>query len=245
MTVREKFTLGDLGSVESSPYAVRAAFAELYGEEPDGIAVNDETYFAAVRPPITVTYGHPCLKRLGEFSYHQADEGSDRSVVIGENVALNNSDQPAKIEIRLEGRYTNSVTVSSSVEAGVALSTEIGIEGAFKVGGQFSVTTTLGKETRTENTLVTTSAVTVDVPPHSRKPVRMVALMKEETVDFSVPLQVAGHFGANWSRPVNGHYFWFEPVGKLLPRTDGLAKGTVRGVHKMQVQTEIGAAQPL
>src|SRR5215217_3974601 len=83
MPVQQLFSFSDLPAVKSSPAAVRQKFQDIYGENPDGISVNSETYFDAVTPAITEQYGHPCYKALGEFEFASAESRPPQDAVGG------------------------------------------------------------------------------------------------------------------------------------------------------------------
>ncbi len=51
--------------------------------------------------------------------------------------------------------------------------------------------------------------------------------------------------GANFPDRVQGHYFWFNDVGTLLPQTSGTLSGTITGTSAFNVQTNAGQAQPI
>lgn len=107
MTIREQLTFSDLSALDSSPDSVRQAFNNMYDKNPDGIALNDQTYFNAVTPAITQQYGHYCYKNLGEFSYDEGAVTGDRSMVLGSNYAINHGDEPATISLQVSGSWTS------------------------------------------------------------------------------------------------------------------------------------------
>mmetsp|Transcript_94753 Transcript_94753/g.116052 ORF Transcript_94753/g.116052 Transcript_94753/m.116052 type:complete len:111 (+) Transcript_94753:63-395(+) len=89
--VKDLFTFDDLKALHSSPDRIREAFKQYYGIYPDGIAINKETYYNAVKPAITEEYGYPCYKTLGKAIYKIAESRKD-TVIIGVNYAENRSD---------------------------------------------------------------------------------------------------------------------------------------------------------
>jgi hypothetical protein len=243
--VQQALTFQDLTALDSSPDAVRSAFQKKFGKNPDGIALNDQTYFNAVQPPITQTYGHPCYKTLGSIDYTEGATTSGTSAILGSNYAVNNSDEEATITLTVNGSWTSSTSVSSSVTAGMSFSAEITLEGVFKLGESFNMSVTAG-QSKTETVQQGSSAtVQVTVPPRSRKKVTMVGTLKQEKVNFSAPISVNGMFGANFPDRVNGHYFWFTAAYDLLPKTSGTLSGVITHASAFDVQTEIGAAEPI
>lgn len=245
MTIRQQLTFSDLPALDSSPSDVRKAFENKFGKNPDGIALNNETYFNAVTPAITQQYGHYCYKNLGEFNYSEGAITGDQSAVLGSNYAINNGDTEATITLQVSGSWTSSNTVSSSVTAGMSFSAEFTLEGVFKLGETFSISTTAGKSQTESKTLSQSASVSVKVPPKSKVKVSMVGTLKEETVNFSAPISVAGMFGANFPDRVNGHYFWFAASAELLPKSSGTLTGTIKHASAFDVQTEIGASEPI
>lgn len=244
--VQEKFSFSDLPYVNSSPESVRQRFKEIYnGVQPDGIAVNSETYFNAVKPAITEQYGYPCYKVLGEFTGVERDGKPPQQAIVGSNYAINYDSEPAKITLTVGGEWSEQTSWSSSTTTGLTVSSEFTIEGVFKMGTSFSISTTLGRSDTKTVTRSASATVEVTVPPKSKKKVTMVATMKEGIMDLTAPIDVQGWFGANFPKRVNDHYFWFNREYTVLNSTSGTAKITVKQVAYFDVQTEIHEAEPI
>ena len=245
MPVQEALSFNDLPALKSSPDSVRSYFAKVYGETPDGICLNSETYFNAVTPAITKTYGHPCYKTLGDFTYTQQGSTPPQQLILGTNYAINNSKETAQITITVQGEWSNTQTWSSESTTGLSFSETFTLEGVFESGTSFNVSTTSGKSSSASTTQTASSTVTVEVPPMCKKLVSMVAQMSIETVSFSAPIAVQGFFGANFPDRVQDHYFWFASADHCLNRTSGTITGTITNANTFNVQTEIGPSQPL
>lgn len=245
MPVQQALSFNDLPALNSSPQSVREKFKNLYNKNPDGISVNSETYFDAVKPAITEQYGHPCYKTLGEFTYVEGANQPPSDAVVGTNYAVNNSDQEASISITVEGAWGQTESWSTQVTTGLSFTQEFTLEGVFKMGSSFSVTTTAGESKSTTQSKSAASTVTVKVPPHSRVRVQMVATMQKETLNFTAPITVLGMFGANFPDRVNGHYFWFNDASQVLNSTSGQIKGSIANTAALNVQTQIGKAEPI
>ncbi|HEU4964013.1 MAG TPA: hydralysin-2 [Bacilli bacterium] len=245
MPVQEALSFNDLPALNSSPDSVRTYFANTYGETPDGISVNSETYFNAVTPAITQTYGHPCYKTLGDFTYTQQASSPPQSLVLGTNYAINNSNESAQISITVQGEWSDTQTWSSESTTGLSFTETFKIEGIFESGTSFNVSTTSGQSSSSTSTKTISSTVTVEVPPMSKKLVSIVAQMSIETVNYTAPISVQGFFGANFPDRVQDHYFWFASADQCLNSTTGTIKGSVTNSNTFNVQTEIGASEPV
>lgn len=245
MPIQEKLSFSDLPSLNSSPESVRKAFKDTFGVNPDGISVNSETYFNAVKPAITEQYGHPCYKTLGEFSYTKGNSVPPSSVIVGSNVAVNHGDEEATMTLEVQGSWQNEQTWSSESTTGLTLSSKFTIEGFFESGIEFSVSTTTG-ESKTESESKTAVArIEVTVPPRSKKKVVMVGTLKKESVNYRAPISVNGMFGANFPKKVQDHYFWFLDASRVLNKTSGEITGTIKNASVFDVHTEIGKTEPL
>ncbi|MGM9944942.1 MAG: ETX/MTX2 family pore-forming toxin [Lysinibacillus sp.] len=246
MPVQDLFMFSDLPSLNSSPESVRNAFKSAFGNvNPDGISVNSETYFNAVKPAITERYGHPCYKTLGEFSYTKGNSASPTSVIVGSNIVVNYGDEVATMTLEVQGSWQNEQTWSSESTTGLTISSSFTIEGVFESGIEFSVSTTVG-ESRTESESKTaTASIEVTVPPKSKKKVVMVGTLKKEFVNYRAPISVNGMFGANFPKKVKDHYFWFLDASTVLNQTSGEITGTIKNASVFDVHTEIGQTEPL
>ncbi|MFN3851085.1 MAG: ETX/MTX2 family pore-forming toxin [Spirosomataceae bacterium] len=245
MALQELFSFSDLTAVGSSPQDVKSKFASIYGKQPDGISVNNETYFNAVKPAITQQYGHPCYKTVGEIQYQEGGVTSPTDSVIGTAFAVNDSDQESQIQVSVSGSWSDTTTVSYSTTVGLTFSAEISLEGIFKVGESFSIQSTIGQSSSSTQTKSATTTATVTVPPRSKKQVSLVATLQQETINFEVPITASGMFGANFPDRVNGHYFWFNDVNSLLPSVSGTAKGVIKNASAMHTTINIGEATPI
>ena len=245
MSIQEYLAFDDLQGLDSNPNAVREAFAKEFGENPDGICVNKETYFGAVKPAITERYGHYCYKRLGTYEFTTDDVEPPQQAIVGSNTAINQGDSSATIQLTVNGSWSESTGYSSSVTTGMKFSTELTIEGVFKIGSEFSMSVTAGSSHTSSVSRSASSSVSVQVPPRSKVKVDMVATMKKEKLGFKVPIDVSGMFGANFPDRVKGHYFWFLDARSVLPKTSGEITGVINGTRSFDVHTVIGKAIPL
>jgi hypothetical protein len=106
-----------LSTLYLRPIPVRQKFNDLYKNNPDGICVNNDTYFNAVSPAITEQYGHPCYKTLGEFNYVEATSQPPSDAIVGTNYATNNSGEEATITVTVEGAWPQTQSWSSESTA--------------------------------------------------------------------------------------------------------------------------------
>ena len=245
MPVQQALSFNDLPALNSSPQSVKARFSQIYGKDPDGISVNSETYFNAVTPAITQQYGHPCYKTLGEITYTEAGTSTPTDAIVGSNYAVNEGNEDATITLTVTGEWSETQTYSSSVTVGMQFSMEITLEGVFKLGEQFNISTTVGQSNSQTLSKTASSSVSVTVPARSKKLITMVATLQTETMNFSAPITAQGMFGANFPDRVQGHYFWFADASQVLAATSGQLTGSIQNTAAMKTQTNIGAAEPL
>ncbi|MFJ5788449.1 hydralysin-2 [Lysinibacillus sp. NPDC097162] len=243
--IREKFLFSDLPAMNSSYDKVREAFKEKFKVNPDGIAVNSETYFKGVTPAITEQYGHPCYKTLGDFTYTKGDGAPPKSVIVGSNIAVNHGDEAATMTLEVQGSWQSQQTWSTESTTGLTFSSKFTIEGFFESGMEFSVSTTIGESKTETESKTATAKIEVTVPPRSKKKVVIVGTLKKETMHFRAPIFVNGMFGANFPKRVQDHYFWFLNATSVLKNTSGEISGTIKNSAVFDVHTEIGKTEPL
>ena len=166
MPVQDLFMLSDLPSLNSSPDSVRNAFKSVFDNiTPDGISVNSETYFNAVKPAITERYGQPCYKTLGKFSFTKGSSASPTSVVVGKNIVINYGDEVATMTLDVQGSWQNEQTWSSESTTGLTISSSFTIEGFFESGIEFSVgVSTIIKGTAESTIFISTIFVLIFAP---------------------------------------------------------------------------------
>lgn len=244
--VREVLAFTDLEAFGSSPNAVRSAFTKKYGTEPDGITLNKETYFGAKKPAVTERYGYPAYKTVGQYKLTTISPSPEpKAVVVGENTVVNHGDEEATISLTVGGKLSDTVGWSFSSTNGLKFNTKISVVGAFQMGSEFSFSTTAGESKSSTVMKTVESTVSVKVPPESKVKVQMIAHVKEEKIEFSAPVRVSGFFGANFSKPVDRHYYWFMDVQNVLPRITAEIVGTITGASMVDIYTEIGKAEPI
>jgi len=242
----ELMQMSDLPGLGSSPGDLRAAIKNIFDTDPDGICVNSETQFDAVTPAITLTYGYPCHKILGNYTYYNKDVDNDGQTAIGgSNYAYNYSSAPATISVAVSGSFGEETSWSSEITAGMTWSASVGLEGILSIGGSFSVSVTAGKSHTDTHSQTVTQTAQVDVPPGKKCKVSITAVMKSESMDYRVPIEVDGWFGSNFSWAVQGHYYHFNYCSSVLPRTSGELHGHIKCVRAVDTQTIIGAFEDI
>jgi len=243
---KEPLKLSDLSALGSTTDKVRKAFQDLFDNvQPDGICVNKEVAFNAVQPAITEQYGHPCHKLCGPATFERIPAPRPDETILGSQFAVNESDREATITLTVSGSWERSTTWSFSGTVGLTLSASVTIKQVFEIGGEVSVSVTAGVSgTQTESRSVST-AVTVTLPARSKQRVSIVAQMQKEAVQFTIPVRVAGMFGANFPHRVQGHYFWFLDASAALPRTTGDWVGRLDNVSAFNVHARIGPIEPI
>lgn len=245
MSTRELLSFSDLSNLNSSPDKVRKKFKDHFGKNPDGICVNSETYYDAVKPAITEQFGHPCYKVLGEFDYKQDGQSQPQEAVLGTNYAYNHSDEEATISLTVHADWTEETSWSSSVSAGLTIEAGIQIEGVFSTGVSFSETITVGKSQSKSVGKGASSTVSVTVPPRSKKKVSMAGTLIKARVKFQAPVAVQGMFGANFPDRVKDHYYWFLEANQVLDNYGGTIRGEIENASIFNVQTVIGSSEPI
>ncbi|TKI58206.1 hydralysin-2 [Brevibacillus antibioticus] len=245
MSVQEKLLFADLPALNSSPESVRQAFKNRYGVNPDGIALNSETYFDAVEPAITERYGHPCYKTVGPFSYSNGASQPPIDEVVSSHTAVNRGKEKATLTLEVQASWMNEQSWSSESTTGLTISTSFGIEGVFQSGLEFSISTTVGESKSETESKTATATVEVTVPAKSKKKITMVGTKLKESMEFTAPIEVTGRFGANFPKKVEDHYYKFTDAALVLNKTTGEIKGTIKNTVIFDVNTEIGESESL
>ncbi|XP_033105445.1 hydralysin-like [Anneissia japonica] len=243
---KQLLSFDDLPALSSSPNEVSEAFKEEFGVQPAGIALNDQTFFDAVKPTITEQYGnHAYIKLIGyEFTYDKVS--LPEKVIIGKKEAVNKADTTAQISLSIRGEWDEATSYSSFVTRDLTIENEVTIKGIFQIsGGSFSVSVTAGKSESTSSATSFEATVTAEVPPKSKVEVSMVGYTETEEVGFRVPIEVDGWFGANFESPVKDHYFWFMSADKVLPKTIGEISGVIKHGRLFNTKTYIEEAVPI
>lgn len=242
--VQELLSFSDLSALSSSPASVRQKFSNHFGKNPDGICVNNETYFNAVKPAITEQYGHPCYKTVGDFKYEQESISPPQDVIIGSQYVYNYGDLDATMSLDLNYMWTEET--SWNVSATLGISQSIGINIEFFSGTQdISLSITAGMSGSSSTSKSCSGSVIVTVPAKSKVKAIMIGKTEKSTVKFSAPITVQGMFGANFPDKVNGHYFWFLDAASVLNTTQGMLNGTANCNSVFDITTNIQKAEPL
>ncbi|MGN7915532.1 hypothetical protein [Enterobacter sp. 22466] len=241
----EYLLFSDLSALGSSPDSVKNKFKAIFGTEPDGLALNDETYYSGYQPPITQQYAMHCYKILGVPQFLASSPLESGEVIVGSNTAVNHSDQSAEIALMVVGAWTETMGWNLSVTTGMQFKTEFKVEGIFSTGWEFSLNVSGGKSGSTGTRKSSQATATVQVPAKSKITINMIATMKKVKLDFKAPIKVSGSFGANFPEPVRGHYFWFVDAEQLLPMTQAEITGVITGAAAFDIRTEIGEIESI
>lgn len=240
MVLQEYLLFKDLPALNSNPDQIRSRFENIFHAKPDGIALNHETYYNAVKPPITEQYGRYCYKKVGEMTLiPRPGSSSEKVMIVGTDYIENNSKFTTTQASTVKGTWAESVSHTTSSTVGLTFGQKITFEGIFEMGMEFSASVTTEETVTERQEQEKSSTVTVTLPPYSAAKVSMQATMREETMDFTAPITISGYFGANFPSKVDGHYFWFESANNLLPMTSGTLTGRITGVKAFDVHTVV------
>jgi hypothetical protein len=130
----------------------------------------------------------------------------------------NNGDDTATLgPISLDGSHSNSVmvglTTTSSFSKTIAV--EVEIPEVMKVTGQYAFTvesSSTVQQTSTD-TSGTSNSISASVPAHSSKCATIGGTSVEYNQNFQVPVCLGGQIRCQYSRPCNGHYYWYVSLG--------------------------------
>ncbi|XP_033098208.1 hydralysin-like [Anneissia japonica] len=245
MATKEYLSFDDLNALDSSPVQVKDSFKKMYRTDPDGIALNKETYFKAVKPAITEQYGHYAYKTAGQYQFTSGSVTEKGDAIVGSSTVRNESDTMSSMTVNVQGEWNDTTSYSTSSTTGLTFSNEITIEGFFKTGTEFSFSVTSEKSESKSVRKTSSTSVTVDVPPRSKVTVTMTGILTIEKMEFKVPIDVSGMFGANFPKRVKDHYFWFRDVHSVLPKTSGEISGVIENTNVLKVDTVITKAVPI
>lgn len=247
----EPMQMSDLQGFDTSQDDVLNGLDEQFGAEPDGFCINSETspngYHYSDGTTICQYYGWWCNKTSGTISYQQAGVTTGASVVIGSSEAVNNTDADVTQDVTVSGTQTSETSYSSSITTGLTWNESFTLKGKFTSGISYDVTTTVGESNSQSSSWEVSDSITVTVPPQSSVVVNMVGAMQNDTVNYSMPIELADDcsFGANFPNQVNGHYFWATSGASLLNQTSGTVTGQIQNATQVDIQLQVEKAQPL
>ncbi|ASW75237.1 hypothetical protein IQ37_18805 [Chryseobacterium piperi] len=185
-----------------------------YGQIPDGItfssdlSVDGDTRNTASNPDVSVVLGTPKI--------NIETNGLDLPDDAYTTEAVNNSDRESEITVSYSYKkgYSTSWkrTVSGSFEVGATVSVDIPLVAKASASTKVVVggDTTDGTESSEE--ITETSTYKAIVPAHSKKTIAILTKLKGSSVEYFVPMKLTGVLLANFSSPVNGHYYWAFPI---------------------------------
>jgi hypothetical protein len=216
-TARERARFDDLGAFSSSPEAVRAEFKRRYENmEPDGISLNSETRFNAVKPAITEQYGYWCDKVLGPVVF-ASNLLPPSSELLASEIVQNTTNSEIEVEVTITGRWKE---LEMFLLMGMNWSRSITLTGQYHDGIAFNENIPVNQRRVREPERASTTRVKVKVPPRSRVTVKMIGERRTERLTSRPTVTLEGWFGANFPHRVRGHYFWFESAASFVKQAE-------------------------
>ncbi|NOQ26771.1 MAG: hypothetical protein GQ564_15530 [Bacteroidales bacterium] len=208
----EKLTFSDLEFYNASPSYIRQSFTDYFGTTPDGIAVNNETYYNAVTPAITEQEGNYCYNKVYSSTIHNQSLSSYSSRVF-ETYATNGG--PSAVPVTKHLAYTEATGTNWNITAGSSISLEatLGFHIPFTVDAESTLTVTGYLEGSTGGSASSafefSDDFTVTVPAYSKQKLSLHFVLADGVADLWWPVNLEGWFGANFPNKVNDHYWWF------------------------------------
>ncbi|HAS46316.1 MAG TPA: hypothetical protein DCS93_37895 [Microscillaceae bacterium] len=251
--IKEYLTFGDLEGLNSSPASIRSKIASLFSNvTPDGIALNKETYFHAVHPPITEQYNHYCYKTLGTPSFTAGADQGDQNKILATKILDNRGDTAITTTVSFEETITETIGWETSISTGLTFSTSFDVK-IFSIGIEANINVTVGKSGSKTKERKISESVNITIPPKSRVKVTLEGTSGTKVLHMKVPIRVSGHFGANFPHPVaatggdssDTHYFWFPSASSVLAKTSGEITGTIKDASVFQTHTVVHTPEPI
>lgn len=239
----EKLTFGDLEFYNASPAYIRQSFTDYFGTTPDGIAVNNETYYNAVTPAITEQYGKYCYNKVYTPTIHNKSLSSYSSRVF-ETYATNGGPSVAHVEKTLA--FTEATGTNWNITAGSSISLEatLGFHIPFTVDAESTLTVTGYLEGSTggsaSSAFTFSDVVGIDVPAYSKQKLSLHFVLADGQADLWWPVELDGWFGANFPNKVQDHYWWF-----LSYTGSGTMVAHVTDHSSVRAYITIGDVEPL
>ncbi|PWN65564.1 hypothetical protein [Chryseobacterium viscerum] len=219
------------------------------GQIPDGIifnpdlSVDGDTRNTAPNPNVSIVLGTP------EVTIKT--DGIDLPDNAYTTEAINNGDRESEITVSYSYKkgYSTSWkrTVSGSFEVAASVSVDIPLVAKASASTKVVVGGDTTEGTENSEEITETSTYKTIVPAHSKKTISILTKLKGSSVEYFVPMKLNGKLQANFSSPVNGHYYWAFPIEdfpNFLSDIHG-ESGTVKSVSNVSVTVIESPAQTI
>ncbi|KAB1231919.1 hypothetical protein [Chryseobacterium viscerum] len=219
------------------------------GQIPDGIifnpdlSVDGDTRNTAPNPNVSIVLGTP------EVTIKT--DGIDLPDNAYTTEAINNGDRESEITVSYSYKkgYSTSWkrTVSGSFEVAASVSVDIPLVAKASASTKVVVGGDTTEGTENSEEITETSTYKTIVPAHSKKTISILTKLKGSSVEYFVPMKLNGRLQANFSSPVNAHYYWAFPIEdfpNFLSDIHG-ESGTVKSVSNVSVTVIESPAQTI
>jgi hypothetical protein len=219
------------------------------GQIPDGIifnpdlSVDGDTRNTAPNPNVSIVLGTPEVT--------VKTDGIDLPDNAYTTEAINNGDRESEITVSYSYKkgYSTSWkrTVSGSFEVAASVSVDIPLVAKASASTKVVVGGDTTEGTENSEEITETSTYKTIVPAHSKKTISILTKLKGSSVEYFVPMKLNGRLQANFSSPVNGHYYWAFPIEdfpNFLSDIHG-ESGTVKSVSNVSVTVIESPAQTI
>ena len=222
-------TFRDLKAFGSSPEKVRESFKSTFIEEPSSIVMNDESYFKAEQPPITLIQNRFAYKYLSstiKYAEEPSDEGSTQ-VVLARGIVSNASEFDATVDVTLNGSWTQKTTVSTTLPDGITYTPDFVLHFQPSSGSLIRIVTSAA-EVKTESVMQNAMAqITVFVKSNTEVPVTLLGTNRLQTVNFTTNINAFGQIVAIFPKKIHDKYMHFVHLRQVLEKTSAPVTGAI------------------
>ncbi len=236
--LQERLSFEHLKGLGFNEHKLRELVKNKYGRNPDGISVNSENRFSGRNPTITDQYSRFAYIKTATPKITILSENTEQTKVIYDHTFYNYSDQvDTHTVVRRYDRGTStnwSVTESVGIKIGGKVGIPLVTEGSIEISVGLSAT----QGGSQSNTVSDEIRSTIVVPARSKRRVVMIEQSSYAKVKYDIPVYTSGYLGANFGKRVNGHYYWFMGVNRLIGsngRDNQLGFITSNRVYKAEV----------